>query len=163
MRFAALHEAWPSSGNPWKLVHAVKLCFKQVLQVSSANLWFLALSCYSTQSLEGRRGTGVRVLSECSLPGRDQSRVPALCSVNRRNVAMEPLPLPHACLLSHSVASPYSLHLNTCWVPALHLPSHPAAHSCLLPHSLTDPPSLLPTPSPLHTPCLHGVGVWAPC
>ncbi|KAL3160380.1 hypothetical protein ABBQ32_010706 [Trebouxia sp. C0010 RCD-2024] len=32
VRFAALHEAWPSSGNPWKLVHAVKLCFKQVLQ-----------------------------------------------------------------------------------------------------------------------------------
>lgn len=28
----ALHDAWQSSGNSWKLVHAVKHCFKQILQ-----------------------------------------------------------------------------------------------------------------------------------
>lgn len=39
----ALHDAWQSSGNSWKLVHAVKHCFKQILQVSLTDFLLLAL------------------------------------------------------------------------------------------------------------------------
>ena len=47
--FAAMHEAWQSSGNRLKLVHAVKQCFKQILQLSLADLSVLALSAMHQQ------------------------------------------------------------------------------------------------------------------